>query len=227
MTTGYGKSRFSVVTKANRQIHDENMYLNHCKDKGEDQYIKELCAAQVKKLNVAITNLREELKLKTNLLIQAAAEQTECIAKNEMKIAELQLYSDKLESTVDELKEAKRQIEILGKQLEMRDETVVSFESKIKELALKNSKLINRAHTYNNKLKTKVSIYEYTRSLLVINLVDYAGIAQNSKKTSRPEFGRKTKNNEIAHGSWLGLRVPQKSCWQLGGISTGTSGNYW
>lgn len=193
MTTGNDISRFSVVTKANRHIHDEDMYLNLCKGNGKDQYIKELCATQVKKLNDAITTLRKELKLKTNLLMQAAstaAEHKKCIAQNEMKMAELMFYAEKLESTADELKEAKRQIEILGKELEKRDETVVSYESKIQELAFKNSKLINRGHTYNNNLKTKVSIY--TSSLSVINLVDYTGIAHNPKKTSRP---RKTRHN--------------------------------
>lgn len=95
-----------------------------------------------------------------------AAEHKECIARNEMKIAELQSSAGKLDSTADELKKAKGQIEALEKELKKRDETVVSCESRIKELACKNSKLISRGHIYSNNLKTKVSIHTRTLSVM-------------------------------------------------------------
>lgn len=182
LTTGNHRTIFSAVTGANRHVHDENIYLNHYKGKGKNQDIQDLCDAQEKKLNFAISTLRKELRLKTNLLMQAAsiaAEHKECIARNEMKIAELQSHAGKLDSTNDELKKAKGQIEALEKELKKRDETVVSCEWKIKELACKNSKLISRAHTYSNNLKSKVSIH--TRTLSAIDLIDYAGTAHHQK----------------------------------------------
>lgn len=172
------------------------MFLNHCNGKDKDQFIEDLCAAHVKKLYVTIATLRKELKIKTNLLVQTASIATEhkaCIARNEMKIADLQSYAEKHDSTADELKEAKRQIEVLGKELEKRDETVNSCESKIKELALKNSKLISRTHTYNNNFKAKVSIH--TSKLSAVNLIDYAGIAHYPKKITPLQYGPETSHH--------------------------------
>lgn len=86
----------------------------------------------------------------------ATTEYKERIAKNDVKVAELESHIAKLESTVDDLTAAKTQIKILDRELRDRDETVFSCDAKIRELAVKNSNLIDRLSSYKNNLKTKV-----------------------------------------------------------------------
>lgn len=156
--TGQGKDIFDEMQELRKENFNLKLRL-YCKNEAKKQHIKEHCKIQFSESPVVISSLRQELKLKTNLLIKAnnaTVKQKDCIAKNEVKIAELESYIAKLESTTDDLMAAKTQIKVLGKELKDRDETVFSCEAKIQELAVNNSNLIDRIRSHENNLKTKV-----------------------------------------------------------------------
>lgn len=160
---------FTTVTSQTRNIFDElralrkenfNLQLRlYCKNEAKLQHNKGHWENQKGESPVVISSLRQELKLKTYLLMRATsatAEYKERIAKNDVKVAELESHIAKLESTADDLTAAKTQIKILDSELRDRDETVFSCDAKIRELAVKNSNLIDRLSSYKNNLKTKV-----------------------------------------------------------------------
>lgn len=164
---------FRTVTSQTKDIYDEvqelrkenfNLQLRlYCKNEAKQQQHRE---QQVSESPVVISSLRKELKLKTKLLMRATSatdECKECIAKNEVKIAELESQIAKLEYTADDLTAAKTQIKVLGMELSDRDETVFSCEAKIRELAVQNSNLIDlidslRSNKNNQKAKVRTHI---------------------------------------------------------------------
>lgn len=159
--------RKQTIIEELQSLRNENFNLKlekHCfPSLGKSQCSKDLFDRPVCESHV-ITTLRKELKIKTEIMMQTAATiemqkkmLKDSVAENEAKFAELMSYIEKLKPTADELKTAKARIEELKSELRISEETVTSCEAKIKELAVKNSRLIDSVLTYrNDNFKTKV-----------------------------------------------------------------------